>query len=182
MSLLPSAAFIAFLIVQRLGELVIARRNTARLMARGGVEHGAAHYPLIVAMHSAWIACIALFGWGAAVSLPWLAAFALLQVLRAWILLSLGGRWTTRIITVPEPPVRRGPYRWISHPNYALVVAEIAVAPMVLGLTWVALLFTALNAAILTIRIRAENRALREIGAGGAQSGRPGGATAETAG
>ena len=159
----PSALFIGFLAVQRLGELALARRNTARLLARGAREHGAAHYPLIVALHAAWLLSIAVFGWGEPVRPLWLAAFALLQGLRVWILSTLGPRWTTRIIVLDEPLVRRGPFRVLRHPNYALVVAEIAVAPMVLGLAGVALVFSALNAAVLTIRIRAENAALAPL-------------------
>ena len=157
----PGAAlFIAFLLVQRLGELVIARRNTARLLAEGAHEVGAAHYPLIVALHAAWLAAIAILGHDRPVHFGWLAAFVVLQALRLWILASLGPRWTTRIIVTGTPLVARGPYRWLPHPNYTLVVAEIAVAPMVLGLTWVAVVFTVLNALVLTIRIRAENAAL----------------------
>jgi len=154
-------AFLAFLIVQRLGELVLARRNTQRLMARGAREVAPEHYPLIVAMHTAWIVCLVVFGHNATLSWGWLAAFAALQLLRVWILASLGPRWTTRIIVLDEPLVARGPYRWIRHPNYLLVVAEIAVAPLVLGLTWVALVFSVLDAIVLAIRIRAEDRALR---------------------
>ena len=155
-----AALFIAFLLVQRLGELVIARRNTARLLAEGAHEVGAAHYPLIVALHAAWLAAIAILGHDRPVHFGWLAAFVVLQALRLWILASLGPRWTTRIIVTGTPLVARGPYRWLPHPNYTLVVAEIAVAPMVLGLTWVAVVFTVLNALVLTIRIRAENAAL----------------------
>lgn len=157
---LPSALFIAFLVVQRLAELAIARRNTRRLLARGAVEHGARHYPLIVALHAGWLVCIAVFGWGGPVHPLFLALFVVFQVLRVWILATLGRRWTTRIIVTGEPLVRRGPFRWLRHPNYTLVVAEIAVAPLVLGLTWVAVLFSVLNAAVLWIRIRAENAAL----------------------
>ena len=156
-----TALFLAFLVVQRLSELAIARRNTRRLLARGATEVGASHYPLIVALHTAWILALVGFGWDETVRLGWLAAFAVLQGLRLWILLSLGPRWTTRIVILDEPLVARGPYRWVRHPNYLLVVAEIAVAPMVLGLTGVALVFTLLNAAVLFIRIRAEDRALR---------------------
>ncbi len=155
-----AALFIGFLVAQRLAELALARRNTARLLARGAVEHGAAHYPLIVALHGAWLACIAAFGWGQPVHAGWLALFAVLQGLRLWILTTLGSRWTTRIIVTGEPLVRRGPFRWLRHPNYTLVVAEIAVAPLVLGLVGVAAVFTVLNAAVLSIRLRAENRAL----------------------
>ena len=155
-----AAFFIAFLLIQRLGELVIARRNTARLLAEGAQEVGAAHYPLIVALHAAWLAAIAILGHDQPVHPGWFAAFVALQALRLWILASLGPRWTTRIIVTGTPLVARGPYRWLPHPNYTLVVAEIAVAPMVLGLTWVAAVFTVLNALVLTIRIRAENAAL----------------------
>lgn len=155
-----AALFIGFLVVQRLAELALARRNTARLMDRGAVEHGAGHYPLIVALHAGWLACIAVLGWGQPVHAGWLALFVLLQGLRLWILATLGPRWTTRIIVTGEPLVRRGPFRWLRHPNYALVVAEIAVAPLVLGLVGVAAAFTVLNAVVLSIRLRAENRAL----------------------
>ena len=146
---------------QRLGELIIARRNTAGLLARGGVETGAAHYPLIVILHGAWLAGLWWLGWDRPVSPVWLIAYLALQGLRAWVLLTIGSRWTTRIISVPgETLVRKGPYRFISHPNYAVVVGEIAVLPLVFGLPLYALVFSALNAAVLTIRIRAENAAL----------------------
>lgn len=159
----PAVLFLAFIIVQRLSELVIAKRNTARLLAQGAVEHGAGHYPVMVAMHTGWIAALVVFGWQNPVSLPWLAVFVLLQVFRVWILATLGPRWTTRIIVLPEPLVARGPFRFMRHPNYALVVAELIVAPMVLGLVWVAVLWTLLNAAMLWVRIRAEDRALAPL-------------------
>ena len=155
-----AAAFIAFLVLQRLAELILARRNTVRLLAQGAVEHGAAHYPLIVALHASWLASIAIFGWDQPIRPLWLILFVALQAARLWVLASLGDRWTTRIIVLDRPLVARGPYRLIPHPNYAVVVAEIAGAPVVLGLWPVALIFTALNAAVLAIRIRAENRAL----------------------
>lgn len=153
--------FLAFLVVQRLSELVIARRNTARLMARGAREVGAGHYPVMVALHSAWVLALILFGYDQPVSLFWLALYVVLQGLRVWILATLGPRWTTRIIVLDEPLVTRGPFRFIPHPNYTLVVAEIIVAPMALGLTWVAVVFTVLNAAMLYHRIRVEDGALR---------------------
>ncbi|MGR3625660.1 MAG: isoprenylcysteine carboxyl methyltransferase family protein [Limimaricola sp.] len=155
-----AALFLGFVLLQRLTELWIARRNTARLMASGAVEHGAAHYPYMVALHASWIAALVWFGHDAALRPGWLAVFAALQLLRIWILATLGRRWTTRIIVTGEPLVACGPFRLIPHPNYALVVAEIAVAPLVLGLVRVALLFSLLNAAMLWVRIRAENRAL----------------------
>lgn len=156
--------FLVFLIAQRLIELVIARRNTARLIARGAREYAPEHYPLIVALHTIWLVTIVVFGWGGEINPVWLAVYGLLQILRLWILLSLGKRWTTRIIILDEPLVVRGPYRFFKHPNYVLVVAEIIAAPMVLGLLWVAVVFTVLNALVLKIRISAENRALATIG------------------
>ncbi len=155
--------FLAFLIAQRLSELVIARRNTARLLEQGAYEVGASHYPVMVAMHSAWIMCLVVFGYDNPVSWPWLAVFALLQGARLWILASLGRRWTTRVIILPEPLVARGPFRFLRHPNYTLVVAEIIVAPMVLGLVWVAAVFTLLNACMLWVRIGVENKALAPL-------------------
>ncbi len=155
--------FLIFIIVQRLSELVIARRNTARLLSQGAYEVGAGHYPVMVAMHSAWIGCLLVFGHDEVVSTEWLALFALLQVARVWILWTLGPRWTTRIIVLEQPLVVRGPFRFVRHPNYMLVVAEIIVAPMVLGLVWVAVVFTVLNAAMLWVRIGAEERALAPL-------------------
>lgn len=158
-----AALFLGFIILQRLSELVIARRNTARLLAKGAYEVGASHYPVMVAMHSTWIACLVIFGYTAPLAFGWLAVFVLLQVLRVWILTSLGPRWTTRVIILEEPLVERGPFKYLSHPNYMLVVAEIIVAPMVLGLVWVAVLFTLLNAAMLWVRIGVEHKALTPL-------------------
>lgn len=155
--------FLGFIVIQRLSELVIAKRNTAKLLAKGAYEVGAAHYPVMVAMHSAWIGCLLIFGYDETVAFGWLAVFAILQVFRVWILGSLGSRWTTRIIILEEPLVVRGPFKYFSHPNYMLVVAEIVVAPMVLGLVWVAVLFTVLNAAMLWVRIAVEHKALAPL-------------------
>lgn len=155
--------FLGVLIAQRLGELVLAKANTARLRSRGAIEVGARHYPLIVVLHTAWIVTLVIFGWDQPVHLGWLAVFAALQVFRVWILASLGRRWTTRIIVLEEPLVRTGPFRYLRHPNYALVVAEIAVAPLVLGLTWVAVIFSGLNGLILAWRIRVEDQALAKL-------------------
>jgi methyltransferase len=158
-----SIAVLSFVTVQRLGELVIANRNTRRLLEQGGVERGAEHYPLIVALHAVWLGGLWLLAWDRPVNLAWLAAYAVLQAGRAWVLATLGGRWTTRIIAVPgETLVRRGPYRFIRHPNYAVVAGEILVLPLVFGLWVYALVFSALNAGVLWIRIRAEARALDE--------------------
>ncbi|HEX4710396.1 isoprenylcysteine carboxyl methyltransferase family protein [Phenylobacterium sp.] len=148
---------------QRLGELVVARRNTARLLEKGGVERGAQHYPLIVGLHAAWLAGLWILAWDRPANLVWLAAYGMLEVLRIWVLATLGPRWTTRIVVVPgETLVRKGPYRFISHPNYAVVVGEVAVLPLVFGLTAYAVVFSLLNASLLWLRIRAEEEALTE--------------------
>jgi methyltransferase len=160
---LPALGLIGIVLVQRLGELWLANRNTLRLLDRGGREVGGEHYPAIVALHAAWLASILVFGWQSAVSLPWLVLYAILQAFRVWILASLGSRWTTRIIVVDEPLVRRGPYRFLSHPNYVLVVLELIAVPMALGLSWVAATFTVLNAAVLMVRICAEHKALAHL-------------------
>jgi methyltransferase len=157
-------AILTFVSLQRGAELLIARRNTRRLMARGAVEVAPGHYPLIVLVHASWLAGLWALGWNQPVYLGWLAAFVVLQALRVWILATLGERWTTRIVVLPrEAPIRRGPYRLLSHPNYWVVAGEIAVLPLAFGLPWFALVFSMLNAAVLTIRIRAENRALSQI-------------------
>ena len=157
---LGAGLFVLVLVLQRLSELVLAKRNTARLMEHGAREVGAGHYPVMVLMHASWLLAIIVLGWNEAVRPFWLALYIVLQGFRLWILLSLGGRWTTRVVVLDEPLVARGPYRFVRHPNYWLVIAEIVVAPMVLGLWEVAVLWSVLNAAMLWWRIRVENEAL----------------------
>ncbi|MBC7737533.1 MAG: hypothetical protein H7245_10040 [Candidatus Saccharibacteria bacterium] len=162
-----ASVILALVTAERLGELWLARRNTARLLARGAVEYAPDHYPLIVGLHAMWLAGLWLLAWDAPVNLGWLAVFGALQVLRVWVLATLGARWTTRIIVLPAVPlVASGPYRLLSHPNYVVVVGELLVLPLVFGLTLFALTFTVLNAAVLFIRIRAENDALVVHGKG----------------
>ena len=154
-------AILAFVTLQRLVELPIARKNTARLLAKGGFEVAPGHFPLIVALHAAWLASLWWLAPGRPVDLTLLILFGLVELARLWVLATLGNRWTVRIIVVPgEQLVARGPYRFLRHPNYAVVAAEIALLPLVFGLWQVALLFSVLNLAILTVRIRAENKAL----------------------
>ncbi len=158
----PHIAILGFVTAQRLIELPVARANTARLLSLGGREVAPGHYPFIVAMHAAWLASLWVFALGQPINLAFLILFGLIELARVWVLRSLGNRWTTRIITVPgEQLVARGPYKFVSHPNYLVVIAELAVLPLVFGLWQIALIFSALNAAILTVRIRAENEALR---------------------
>ena len=153
---------LAYVTLERLAELWLARRNTQRLLAQGAHEHGAGHYPVIFAVHAGWLITLWFLAPGRGVDMFWLAMFVLLQFARFWVIATLGPRWTTRIIVLPKVPlVREGPYRFLSHPNYWVVVGEIAVLPLVFGLPWVALGFTLLNAAVLWIRVREENRALR---------------------
>lgn len=161
---------LALVTMQRLGELVLARRNTRGLLRRGAVEIAPGHYPLVIACHAFWLATLWVLGWSRAVHPGWLLLFVLLQALRVWVLATLGSRWTTRILVMPgETLVARGPYRWIRHPNYAVVVGELAVLPLAFGLPLVALVFTLFNAVVLYVRIRAENRAL----GGGLRDARP---------
>lgn len=152
---------LGFVTLQRLGELVLSNRNTVRLLGAGAREVGREHYPYMVALHALWLAGLWWLAPGRPVSLALLIVYVLLQILRVWVIASLGGRWTTRIIVLPRAPlVRRGPYRFLSHPNYVVVAAEIAVLPLMFGLIGYAVLFSVLNAIVLYVRIRAENAAL----------------------
>jgi methyltransferase len=156
-----SVPVLALVTLQRLGELALARRNTARLVAQGAIEAGAAHYPLVVAVHAAWLGSLWALARDAPLNAGWLLVFLVLQIMRVWILMTLRSRWTTRILVLPGAPlVRTGPYRYLRHPNYAVVAGEIAVLPLAFGLVWLALVFSVLNAAVLAVRIRAENEAL----------------------
>jgi len=157
-----AVSILAFVTAERLIELLIARTNTKRLMERGAREHGAGHYPLIVAVHVAWLVTLWALAPGREVDPFWLALFALLLLARFWVMATLGPRWTTRIIVLPgEDLVKEGPYRFLNHPNYWVVAGEIAVLPLVFGLPMVALVFSLLNAGVLWVRIREENKALR---------------------
>lgn len=158
------AILLAFLTVQRLAELWWAKQNEARLFAAGGVEYGRSHFALIVLFHAVWMAGLWLFAYDHAVEPVFLALFVVLQFARLWVLATLGRRWTIRVIVVPgERLVARGPYRWLRHPNYAVVSGEIAVVPLALGLPIYAFVFSILNAAVLAVRIRAENTALAAV-------------------
>jgi len=154
---------VGFVIVQRLAELVLARRNARRLLADGGVESGAKHYPLFILLHGGWLlALLILVPPDASANPALVSLFVVLQGLRVWIIASLGQHWTTRIIVIPgKPLVRCGPYRWIRHPNYLVVAAEIAVLPLVVAAWKIAIVFSLLNTALLAWRIRVENEALR---------------------
>jgi methyltransferase len=148
--------------VQRLIELAVARRNTERLLAQGAVEYGAGHYPWIVLFHGVWLAAIIFRAIpDAPVNWVWLAAFLGLQALRLWVQLTLGRFWTTRVISLAGVPVvQRGPYRLMRHPNYAVIIGEIAVLPLVFGEWMIAVAFSIVHALLLRERIRVEDEAL----------------------
>jgi len=152
------AVLLAFLTLQRSGELVLAGRNTRALLSRGGCETGARQYPVMVALHAAWLVTLWIFGWGRPLVAGFVILFVLLQAARLWVLQTLGSRWTTRIIIVPDVPrITRGPYRFLKHPNYAIVALELPCASLALGLVWHALVFGILNLAMLAWRIRVED-------------------------
>ncbi len=157
-------AILIYVVLQRLMELFVSHRNTKQLLARGAHEAGASHYPVMIAMHVSWI--VAIVGWVLWTSPPvqsiFFLLFVLVQGLRMWTMMSLGPYWTTRIITLPRAPlVMAGPYKYLRHPNYVVVVLEIALLPLVYGAWHIAAVFSVLNAAMLWVRIRAENAALK---------------------
>ena len=155
------AWLVVFLIAQRLIELCFAQLNTRRLRGAGAIEFGAAHYPLIIVLHATWIAGLLILGHDRDIDPLWLSVFVTLQIGRLWVMVSLGRRWTTRVMVLPGAvPVARGPYRWLRHPNYLIVALEIAVVPLALGLPVFALIISVANAALLAYRIRIENEAL----------------------
>lgn len=156
---------------QRLGELVLARSHTAWARARGAIEVGAGHYPALVALHAAWLLAWPLEAWARgprlSVAAPlWLLVFLAAQLLRYAAIAALGRRWNTRIVVLPgAPPIRRGPYRVLRHPNYVAVVLELAALPLLFDATLTATIIGALNLALLLyVRIPAETRALASFG------------------
>ena len=159
---------IALVALERLAELVVSKRNAAWSMQRGGVETGRRHYLVMVVLHTGLLVGALLEVWARRPEflplLGWsmLALVVASQALRWWCIATLGPRWNTRVIVVPGLPlVTRGPYRWMSHPNYVAVVVEGFALPLV-HTAWVtALVFTLANAALLTVRIRVENESLR---------------------
>ncbi|WP_328818046.1 isoprenylcysteine carboxyl methyltransferase family protein [Nonomuraea cypriaca] len=161
------AVLIGLVVVERLAELVVARRNLAWARSKGGIEYGRRHYPWIVAAHVALLAAAPAEVWLLgrpflpALGWPMLAVVVLSQGLRWWCIGTLGRRWNTRVVVVPGMPlVATGPYRWLRHPNYVAVVAEGLALPLVHTAWITALAFTAANAILLTVRVRVENAAL----------------------
>ena len=168
------AIILACVTLQRLAELVLARRNTQILLARGAHEIGARHYPLIVLLHTSWLVTLWLSVGDRPANWWALGPFIALQPLRLWVLLSLKERWTTRIIVLENAPlVAAGPYRFLSHPNYLIVALEIPLLPLSFGLIWQAVAFSVANLILLALRIRVETSALRAAGQSGKM--KPGG-------
>ncbi len=156
-------ALLAYVILERLAELVISSRNTKALKARGAVEAGAGHYLVMVVLHVSWLVAVTSWvGFTHSQANPiFVAAYVLVQLLRIWVMASLGRYWTTRIISLPDAPlVAGGPYKFLRHPNYVVVTLEVAILPLVYGAYPIAVVFSLLNAAMLYVRIRAENAAL----------------------
>jgi methyltransferase len=164
----PLVWILALVVIQRLAELAVASRNTRRLLARGGREVGAGHYPLFILLHASWLLAIAVAtpprmqpSW------PLIGVFAVLQLVRVWVITTLGPYWTTRIVTVDDAPiVRSGLYRYVRHPNYWVVTGEIAILPLAFHDWAVALVWSILNALLLRHRIRIETAALASRVAG----------------
>jgi methyltransferase len=155
---------LALVALQRVVELIYAQRNTRLLLARGAVEYAREQHPFFIALHAAWLIAM-LIVIPSSVAINWwlIAAFALLQAARIWVIATLGPFWTTRIISLPGAPrVRRGPYRLLRHPNYLIVACELALLPLAFGAWQIAAMFTALNGALLAWRIPAEERALAD--------------------
>jgi methyltransferase len=158
---------VAAVAVERLVELVVSARHLAWARARGGVESGAGHYPFMAAVHSLLlVSCVVEVDAADRPFVPWLgwpmlAVVVGTQALRWWCVQTLGPQWNTRIVVVPDLPlVRRGPYRWLRHPNYVAVVVEVAALPLVHSAWLTAIAFSLLNVAVLSLRIPAEQRAL----------------------
>jgi len=157
---------VAGVAVQRIGELAWSKRNERRLHERGAVEYGQSHYPAMVALHVGWLASTLLearrpSSVPAPIRAVAIGAFVAAQPLRYWAIASLGDRWSTRVLVPPdEPPLATGPYRYLDHPNYVAVVAELAALPLMLGAGRTAVWATIGNAAVLRARIAVERAAL----------------------
>lgn len=169
-SLAAFTVLVALVALERLAELVVSKRNAAWSLARGGVETGREHYPVMVVLHTGFLAAMLIEAYvrrpEVAPGLAWSMLVLVLasQALRWWCIATLGRRWNTRVIVVPGlPPVTTGPYRVLSHPNYVAVVVEGLALPLVHACWWTALGFTVLNAALLSVRIRVEAQALATL-------------------
>jgi methyltransferase len=154
---------LVYVTLQRLVELIIAQRNTRRLLAAGAYEVGAGHYPVMIVLHATWLLTLWAFGWNRPLIPAFVLLFVILQFGRFWVLRTLGDRWTTRIIITPHmPAVTSGPFRFVRHPNYLVVAFELPCVSLALGLVWHACVFGVLNLIMIWWRIRSEDAAFVE--------------------
>lgn len=157
--------FISFIILLRIAELILSRRNEIWLLQNGAIEYGQKHYPYIVALHVLFIVSLIIeysTTQTASLSLFFLVLYLLFVLFKALVISSLGKFWNTKIYHIPDfPLMKNGVYKYIKHPNYLIVIAEIAIIPLVFHLYYTAIAFTVLNAIILSIRIKEENKVLK---------------------
>ena len=170
MTLAIYEGLLGLVIVERLVELVLSKRHADAILARGGVEHGQGHYPVMVALHTAFLAGCVLEPWllnrpfVPLLGIPMLALALVAQGIRWWAITTLGVHWNTRVVVLPgAPKIAGGPYRFFPHPNYVAVVLEGIALPLVHSAWLTALVFTFLNALLLTVRIRTEDAALKSM-------------------
>ena len=163
---MPFFVFILLIIIVRIGELLLSKRNEKWLLTHGAIEYGSGHYPYIVALHASFFISLVIeycSRHNTSYSLEFLILYLLVLVCKAWVILSLGKFWNVKIYHIPNVPlVKNGPYKFIKHPNYILVVTEIAIIPLIFHLYYTAVIFSILNAIVLCIRIREENKVLQE--------------------
>jgi len=159
------ALFISFVILLRIGELILSKRNEKWLLQHGAIEYGQKHYPFIVVLHVLFIVSMIIEYTTKQTKTfnPFLLVFFLLfLIFKVWIILSLGKFWNTKIYHIPSfPLIKKGPYKYFKHPNYLVVVAEIAVIPLVFGLYCTSIAFTVLNFIMLSVRVKEENKVLK---------------------
>lgn len=159
--------FISFFVLQRLSELFIAKRNETWLLKQGAIEYGQNHYPFIIALHTLFIFSLIteyILKGQPPINGVFLVIYLVVLLFKFWALSSLGKYWNTKIYRVPGIyPVKKGPYKFLKHPNYMEVVCEIAVIPLIFHLYYTAIVFTILNAAMLFVRIREENRVWEDV-------------------
>jgi len=157
--------FISFIILLRIGELILSRRNQIWLLQQGAIEYGQKHYPYIVALHVLFIVSLIIeysTKQTASFSLFFLILYFLLLSFKAWVITSLGKFWNTKIYHISGfPLIKKGVYKYVKHPNYLVVIAEIAIIPLVFHLYYSAIAFTVLNAIMLSVRIKEENKVLK---------------------
>lgn len=157
--------FISFVILLRIGELLLSKKNEKWLLQNGAVEYGKNHYPFIVTLHVLFIISL-IFEYSmqqtVSYSLFLLVFYFLLLIFKTWVIVSLGKFWNTKIYHIPNIPlIKKGPYKYFKHPNYMVVIAEIAVITLAFHLYYTAITFTLLNMIMLSVRIKEENKALQ---------------------